>query len=252
MPNKNRPYVLSIAGYDASAGAGVLADVKTMENIGVYGLAVTTCITYQNDHKFDGVHWLSEKKIKNQLYPILEAYKIEYAKIGLIENMETLGSIVELLHSYNPSIKIIWDPILRASAGFDFHKKIPKKLIQHILSELQFITPNWNEVKLLSQEKDVVVGAEKLAQKCNVYLKGGHNIETPATDLIWIQQKLDILHPTAITELSKHGTGCVLSSALAAYLALGNPIHKACALAKAYTYQFLISNKSNLGYHSIV
>ena len=85
--NKKRPYVLSIAGYDASAGAGVLADVKTFESIGVYGVAVTTCITYQNDNKFAGVHWLSKKKIKNQLYPILEAYKIEYVKIGLIENL---------------------------------------------------------------------------------------------------------------------------------------------------------------------
>lgn len=252
MPNKNRPYVLSIAGYDASAGAGVLADVKTMENIGVYGLAVTTCITYQNDDKFEGIHWLNKKKIKNQLYPILEKYQIEFVKIGLIENLELLSELIQFLLTYNPGIKIIWDPILRASAGFDFHKKMSKKLVHSILQQIYFITPNWNEVELLSQEKDVVVGAEKLAQKCNVYLKGGHNIETPATDMIWVQQKLDILHPTAITELSKHGTGCVLSSALAAFLALGNTTHKACELAKAYTYQFLVSNKNNLGYHSIV
>lgn len=72
---KSRPYVLSIAGYDPCGGAGVLADIKTFENIGVCGLAVTTCITYQNDNKFEGVHWLSKKKIKNQLYPLLDAYK---------------------------------------------------------------------------------------------------------------------------------------------------------------------------------
>lgn len=248
---KKRPYVLSIAGYDASAGAGVLADVKTFETIGVYGLAVTTCITYQNDTKFEGVHWLSKKKIKNQLYPILDAYKIEYVKIGLLENLELLSEIIQLLETYNNTIKIIWDPILRASAGFQFHKKIPKKLAQHILDSIEFVTPNWNEVALLCNEKDVIVGAEHLAKHCNVYLKGGHNIETPATDMIWINKKLDILHPKSITELDKHGSGCVLSSALTAYLALGNSKHKACELAKEYTYQFLISNESNLGYHNM-
>ena len=246
---KKRPYVLSIAGYDACAGAGVLADVKTFENIGVYGLAVSTCITYQNDTKFEGVHWLSKKKIKQQLYPILDAYTIDYVKIGLIENLIVLGDVIQLLLSYNPIIKIIWDPILRASAGFDFHKKLPKKISKHIFSAIDWITPNWNEISLLSSEKDAIVGAEKLAIFCNVYLKGGHNIETPATDMVWINKKLDILHPKEITALSKHGTGCVLSSALTAYLALGNTAHKSCELSKEYTYQFLISNNSNLGYH---
>lgn len=248
---KQRPYILSIAGFDPSGGAGVLADVKTSESIGVYGLAVTTCITYQNDTEFDGVHWLSKKKIKKQLYPVLKAYKIQYVKIGLIENLETLSEIIELLLSYNKQIKIIWDPILRASAGFDFHKKIDEKLVTHIFESIQFVTPNWHEVRLLANEKDVVIGAEKIAQKCNVYLKGGHNIETPATDMIWLNKKLDILHPESVTELTKHGTGCVLSSALAAYLALGHPLHKACELAKAYTFKFLISNETNVGYHVI-
>ena len=123
---KNRPYVLSIAGYDPCGGAGVLADIKTFETIGVYGLAVTTGITYQNDHKFAGVHWLSKKKIKNQLYPLLEAYKVEYVKIGLIESLEVQSEVIELLLGYNNDIKIIWDPILKASAGFSFHKKISK------------------------------------------------------------------------------------------------------------------------------
>ena len=248
---KQRPYVLSIAGYDASAGAGVLADVKTFENIGVYGLAVTTCITYQNDSKFKGVHWLSKKKIKKQLYPILDAYKIEHVKIGLIENLEVLSEIIELLLGYNNEIKIVWDPILKASVGFSFHKKLSKKYLQHIFETIEWITPNWQEVVALTGEKDAVNGAEIIGAFCNVYLKGGHSIETPATDMIWINRKLDILHPKEISELEKHGTGCVLSSAITAYLALGNSMHKSCELAKEYTYRFLISNKTNLGFHAM-
>lgn len=250
MKTKTRPYVLSIAGYDPCGGAGVLSDIKTMEAIGVYGLAVTTCITYQNDHQFEGVQWLSKKKIKAQLYPLLHAYKIHYVKIGLIENMEVLSEVIELLLGYDNTIKIIWDPILRASAGFDFHKKIPGKYLKHILDSIDIITPNWEEVTALTKEKDAVQGAEKLAKYCHVYLKGGHNIEIPATDMLWINKKLDILHPKEITELEKHGTGCVLSSALAAYLALGHSIHLSCELAKEYTYQFLVSHPGRLGYHT--
>lgn len=249
---KSRPYVLSIAGYDPCGGAGVLADIKTFENIGVCGLAVTTCITYQNDNKFEGVHWLSKKKIKNQLYPLLDAYKIQYVKIGLIENLEVLSEVMELLLSYNNEIKIIWDPILKASAGFKFHKKLSQKYLQHIFESIEWITPNWEEVTALTGEKDAVSAAEEMAAFCNVYLKGGHSIETPATDMIWINRKLDILHPKEISELEKHGTGCVLSSAITAYLALGNPMHKSCELAKEYTCRFLVSNTSNLGCHATV
>ncbi|HOU46779.1 MAG TPA: hydroxymethylpyrimidine/phosphomethylpyrimidine kinase [Chitinophagales bacterium] len=252
MTNNKRPFALSIAGYDPSAGAGVLADIKTFEAIGVYGLAATTCITYQNDHSFEGVHWLSEKKIQRQLYPILKEYKVDFVKIGLIENIEILHAIIQLLYVNNSAVKIIWDPILRASAGFNFHKKIPHKKIKNILKSIHFITPNWNEAAYLLNENDAIKSSEKLSEYCNVYLKGGHNIETPATDMLWINKKLDILHPKEITAFGKHGTGCVLSSALTAYLALGYSAAKAATFAKEYTYQFLISNAQNLGYHSTV
>ena len=246
----SRPYVLSIAGFDPSAGAGVLADVKTFENIGVYGFAVTTSITYQNENKFDGVKWLSLKQIKNQIYPIIENHKIDFVKIGLVENFKILISIIELLKAHNAEVKIIWDPILRASAGFDFHQKIPKKYLKYVLKNIYLITPNWQEIKPLSNEQDAIIGAEKIAQYCSVYLKGGHNIETPATDLLFIEDSIDVYHPKKITELEKHGTGCVLSSAITGYLAQGNSLHQSCELAKQYTYNFLISNETKLGFHA--
>ena len=246
---KSRPYVLSIAGFDPSAGAGVLADVKTLEKIGVYGFAITTSITYQNEDKFDGVKWLSIKQIKNQIYPIIEKHKIEFVKIGLIEDFKTLIAIIELLKAHNDKVKIIWDPILRASAGFDFHQKIPKKYLKYVLKNIYLITPNWEEIKPLSNEQDAITGAEKIAQYCSVYLKGGHNVETPATDILFVEDSLEIFHPKHITDLHKHGSGCVLSSAITGYLALGNTLYQSCELAKEYTYKFLISNESKLGYH---
>ena len=247
---KLKPYVLSIAGFDPSGGAGILADVKTFENTGVYGFAVTTGITYQNENKFDGVKWLTVKQIKNQIYPIIENHKIEFVKIGLIENFKTLVSIIELLKAHNSKIKIIWDPVLRATAGYDFHRKIPGKYLKYILKNIYLITPNWQEIQPLSNEKDAIIGAEKLAKYCHVYLKGGHNIETPATDLLFIEDSIEVYHPAKITELEKHGTGCVLSSAITAYLASGKNLFQSCELAKEYTYRFLISNNRKLGYHT--
>jgi hydroxymethylpyrimidine/phosphomethylpyrimidine kinase len=167
----------------------------------------------------------------------------------LIKNFKLLEELLELLHAYNKEIRVVWDPVLRASAGFDFHKKIPRKQLIHILGNIDLVTPNWDEVSALSGNADAVKGAQEIAEHCHVYLKGGHSVETPATDMLWINKRLDILHPTAITELDKHGTGCVLSAALLAYLALGHSWHKSCVLAKAYTYRFLVSNESKLGYH---
>ena len=246
---KLRPYVLSIAGYDPSGGAGVLADVKTFEAIGVHGFAVTTCITYQNDQKFDGINWLSKKKIKNQLYPLLDKYKIDHVKIGLIKNLETLSELMELLRSYNKKIHIMWDPVISATSGYTFHKKLSQKYLYHIFQTIDLLTPNWNEIKLLTGEEDAIKAARAIAEYCNVFLKGGHSTETPGTDLLWKNKKLVILKPNVIAKSDKHGTGCVLSAAITAYLALGNTLERSCGLAKEYTYQYLISNETRLGYH---
>jgi hydroxymethylpyrimidine/phosphomethylpyrimidine kinase len=244
-----KPYVLSIAGYDPSAGAGVLSDVKTFEAIGVYGLAIATCITYQNDSEFGGVHWLSKKKIKNQLYLLLPAYDIKYVKIGLIRNTALLSEIIELLISFKKDIQIVWDPVGKASAGFSFHRKLSEKNLHHIYNSIEFITPNYDEIEMLTQETDRKKGAAAIAKYCNVFLKGGHSEASPGTDHIWLKRKPYTLPPQSVSKFGKHGTGCVLSSALAAYLALGKTPLKACRLAKDYTLDFINSNESNLGYH---
>lgn len=246
---KLKPYVLSIAGYDPCGGSGILADIKTFEQTGTYGIAAATCIAFQNDKTIEGLHWLSSDKIIQQLQPLLNTYKIDYVKIGLIKSLEVLNEIVEHLLNYNKNICIVWDPILKTDEGFVFHKKLNKKFLQKILQSIHWIMPNWDEVTQLTGEKDAIKGAEVLSKSCNVYLKGGHNIEVPATDIILINKKMDILHPAEISKLVKHGTGCVLSSALTSYMAIGMSQHKACEAAKEYTYRFIVSNETNLGYH---
>lgn len=247
---KSRPIVLSIAGFDPSAGAGLLSDVKTMENIGVYGMSVCTSVTYQTDNKFLGVKWLSAKEIKLQLKPILKKYNIKFIKIGLIEDLYILNEVLKYIKKINNSAFIVVDPIIRASTGYKIQTKVKLKLLDKCLKNIDLLTPNWNEVCILANKKDAIVAAEKLAQNTMVFLKGGHSVEIPATDILFYNDTIEILHPETITESEKHGTGCVISSAIISYMALGYNLLEACKKAKNYTLQFLMSNESNLGYHN--
>jgi hydroxymethylpyrimidine/phosphomethylpyrimidine kinase len=262
MP-KTRPTVLTIAGYDPSAGAGLLADIKTFESTKVYGLGVVSAITWQNETEFEGVEWLSPEKIISQIDILLRKSKVEYAKIGLIENVETFTQIVEYLKTQNPKIRIVWDPILKASAGFDFHETSNLKDWQNKLNELFFIIPNWHEINWLSGGIEGLEAAKELAKHCNVFLKGGHNPEKIGYDYLVNYRKM-VFNPDGTThhELQttsfrpkaknvpqKHGSGCVLSAALTAYLARGFREQKACLLAKEYATRVLMSNPSLLGFH---
>ena len=122
--NPKRPYVLSIAGFDPSGGAGVLADVKTFEANKVYGFGVMSALTFQNDSEFEKVEWIPLEKIMEQISVLQKRFQFEYIKIGLIENLEVLNQLILNLKSNISNPKIIWDPILKATAGFDFHNEI--------------------------------------------------------------------------------------------------------------------------------
>ena len=118
-----RPIVLSIAGFDPSGGAGLLADIKTIESHKVYGLGVLTCSTLQNELVFKEINWLETAYIKNQIKLLHQVSKIEVVKIGLVKSLKSLKKITQYLLELNPFVKIIWDPILSSSSGFVFHKK---------------------------------------------------------------------------------------------------------------------------------
>jgi hydroxymethylpyrimidine/phosphomethylpyrimidine kinase len=252
MPAKNiRPYVLSIAGFDPSGGAGVLADIKTFEAFKAIGLGVSTSITFQNESEFKGVNWLNFDQIKNQLEPLFKIYKIRYVKIGLVENFQVLEQVIDYLLSWDKKIRIIWDPILRASAGFPFHKEVSMQTLLKVLDKLFLITPNWEEMKALGNTSNPIEAATEFQQYCMVYLKGGHNSESQGKDYLFSKEKQYSFRPKKLSQFDKHGTGCVLSAALIANMARGYRMHKACLVAKSYITHYLESNQSLLGYHKI-
>lgn len=245
-----RPYVLTIAGFDPSAGAGLLADIKTMEQHEVYGLSVCTAITVQTDRLFQRVEWLEVELIKQQLSLLLQEYKFEFCKIGLIQNWQVLETITDILLEYNPAIKIIVDPIFRASAGFNFHQETREKHLKSWLSKIYLLTPNALELEQIDpNEKDLMTTAKQLANYCHLLYKGGHNEAQKGTDFLFMEDKIHTLKPMEAVYYDKHGSGCVLSAAITSNLALGYSLLESCSMAKIYITRILNSNETLLAHH---
>ena len=245
----DRPLVLSIAGFDPCGGAGVLADMKTVEQHRCLGLAVTTCMTEQVEDKFISVLWLPARDIIQAIKGLTDHYEIDVVKIGLIENLDTLYEVVTFLKEQQKR-SIIWDPVLASSSGFDFKQTIdPAKLIA-ILKAVFLITPNVDEAKKLSGLNSIQDAAAYLAEHCQVLLKGGHSETEKGTDhLFWQGQQLKIGPATAFELAPKHGSGCILSAAIASQLALKQDLATACQKAKRYVEERLNSNSNLLAYH---
>ncbi len=245
----DKPYVLSIAGFDPSAGAGILADIKTFERNGVYGLGVISALTWQNDIEFEKVEWVDVSKVISQVEVLLRRFDVRYIKIGLIENIDVLQQLVIFLNGNIDEAVIVYDPILKTSSGFDFHNIAPEQFRQ-MINGVYCITPNIPEANKLFGEDDLQTNLENASELVNIYLKGGHGSASTVTDLLFTSNHTYAFPNDRLPKGEKHGSGCVLSSALTAQLALGNEIDIAAEKANIYTNTFLASNETLLGYHS--
>ena len=246
-----RKYILSIAGHDPSGGAGITSDIKTFEAHGLYGLSVCTAITVQNDIHFKDCIWLSTEYILEQIEMLFERFEIYVVKIGIVASWEDLQLILERLRFLNPQIKIVLDPILKATAGFDFHLNNKKTVMDSVWKQCDIVTPNYNEIQELYPEKTLKEIIDYMSSYTTIYLKGGHRNDKKGWDEVH-QNHIDVISipPNTSKVFDKHGSGCVLSSALASNMALGFDLEKACKQAKYYTEQFLNSHGSLLGIHT--
>lgn len=245
----NRPIVLSIAGLDPSGGAGVLADVKTFEQHKCLGMGVISALTVQTENKFINVEWLSFEKIREQLQPLLENYKIEFIKIGIIKNIDLLLELVLWIKEKNSSVKIIWDPVLAASSGFTLTEKLDQDVLIKLLKNIYLITPNTNEAIALTHHTNEKEAAAFLAQYCAVLLKGGHSEQEKGIDYLYTKSEQVKISGSTEAVYSKHGSGCILSSSITSQLALGHNLEQACQNAKTYIENILKSNTNLLAYH---
>jgi len=167
----------------------------------------------------------------------------------LIENFPVLFQLIKWIKSKNPEVKIIWDPILKASAGFEFHSVNDHNILKNILKNIELVTPNIPEMKQLLSSDDAEKNALEISRYCKVYLKGGHTQNKIVTDILFSENKQIKFDSKKFKNKEKHGSGCVLSAAILAHLAKKKSIEDSCMLAKKYTETFLSSNETLLGYH---
>ncbi len=247
-----RPYVLSIAGFDPCSGAGITADIKAFEQLKVYGLGVCTGLTLQTEDQFISVQWRELKDVIEEIKLLFRKYPIKAVKFGIVPSFHFLDQLVSGIKSKHPDVKIVIDPIWRSSTGFVFNES-EITLDKIFLEKITLITPNVPELEFMSKGKNNEEFIQEFVKHSNLLLKGGHNKENIGVDTLY--QK----NSSGIVSLSfgegrkgeaKHGSGCVLSAAITAHLALGKDLEEACSSAKNYIDTFLSSNKSLLGYHA--
>lgn len=249
--NYHRPIILSIAGFDPSGGAGILADVKTFEQHKCLGMSVISALTIQTEDQFFAVEWLTYDKIIQQLEPLINQYKIRFFKIGIIENIECLNQIINWIHDNVDKPVIIWDPIISASTGNSLLKHWNHEDLLSALSKITLITPNAKEIQIISKLDNELAALEFLSNYTSVLLKGGHRNDKNGVDTLKFENALiDIeSNDDSLNISAKHGSGCILSAAILSNLSLGNNMIDACRNAKNYIEKRLISNPNLLAYH---
>lgn len=248
---QNHPFVLTIAGFDPSAGAGMLADIKTFEQLGSYGLGALSCLTLQTEYHFYQLDWIPEYQLLENVELLCAQYPIEALKIGVLKDISQLAALVKIARSYREHLFICWDPVLRSTTGQDFFAG--ERPTAEQLACIDLITPNYQEIDFFrATNESVEACCIRLSYTCAVLLKGGHNPNQPGFDSLYQRGEVRLLTPDAnIAIQDKHGSGCVLSSAICAYKSRGHTLFSACKAAKQYTAQFLASNPTLLGYHHV-
>lgn len=250
MPT-NRPFVLSIAGFDPSGGAGVLADIKTFEQHQVNGFAITTANTIQTENMFYEIQWTDLSFVIRSIETLFLSYEISTVKIGIVPGLHYLNRILSSIKLLSPATKIVWDPVLKSSTKFKFLELNNDLILNEVLSKIDLITPNYDEILMLFPDFVSDKPWVKNELPTAILLKGGHNEEALGTDYLFMKNSVTELLPTDVNFQPKHGSGCVLSSAIAANLALGYDLKTACSEAKLYIEKYLSSSSSLIGYHYV-
>jgi hydroxymethylpyrimidine/phosphomethylpyrimidine kinase len=247
----NRPFALSIAGFDPSGGAGVLADIKTFEQHKVIGFAVVTANTIQTESKFHEIEWIDLSFVIRSIETLFVNYEITVVKIGIVPSIHYLNRILSTIKLLSPSTKIVWDPVLKSTTEFEFMNIEEHSDLNKILSKIDLITPNYNEAKLLFPDFILNKTTLKNDIPTAILLKGGHNFEEIGTDRLFLKNEIIDLLSSEKNCFEKHGSGCVLSSAIASNLALNQTLHEACKNAKTYIENYLSSTSTLIGYHYV-
>ena len=231
---------LSIAGSDSCGGAGIQADIKTMTLNGVYAMSAITALTAQNTTGVRDIMEASPRFLEQQLDAVFEDIFPDAVKIGMVSSAELIRAIAAKLRQYGAR-NIVVDPVMVATSGA---RLIQDQAIQTLTKELlplaTVVTPNVPEAEILAgmeirTKEDMETAARKIGDSfgCAVLLKGGHSVND-ANDLLYARGDCRWFEGKRIDNPNTHGTGCTLSSAIAANLAKGFTLEQAVKRAKDY------------------
>ena len=228
--------VMSIAGVDPSAGAGVFADLKTFQAIGAYGTGIVTALTAQNPYKFFSTLPVSPDYIEEQMDSVLDEYEVEYVKTGMLYSPEIIELVGKKISEYD--LKAVVDPVMVATSGGDLTREdIADAFNKYLLPKAILTTPNVAEAEKLTDLKitskeDAMKASEMI--KCNSIITGGH---LDGINTINIDGEVSVVKQELIETDNLHGTGCNLSSAIVAYLAKNNDLNTSILNALDYVYE---------------
>ena len=237
---------LTIAGSDPSGGAGIQADLKTFSALGVYGATAITAITVQNTQSVKYVHKLPPQVVYDQIVAVMEDVTVDAVKIGMVNDAETLDAIVRALTAYRPKFLVV-DPVMVSTSGCALMQPDALAIMkERLLPMADLVTPNLPEAWTLAGTDTSVDDAAQAILRLGVkalLIKGGHAEGNTKTDYLYIYKgegvkRVEFTAETVDTP-NTHGTGCTLSSAIAALLACGNGLEDAVRQAKEYLTEAL-------------
>ena len=248
---KHYTTVLTIAGSDSGGGAGIQADIKTISALGCYATTAITAITVQNTVGVEAVHPVPVDFVKGQIEAVLSDIGADAVKIGMLQSAEIVRAVAEMLRKYKVG-NVVLDPVMVSTSG---HRLIEEEAIDTLRRELiplaRVITPNIPEAEILLGGEVIRSQASlpEMAQRLSasygvsVLLKAGHLSEDELTDIFYDKETDKLLQLTSkrIRTRNTHGTGCTMSSALAASLAKGETLQQAASSAKTFISNAIIA-----------
>jgi hydroxymethylpyrimidine/phosphomethylpyrimidine kinase len=247
--NKKKICVLSIAGSDSGAGAGIQSDLKTFQNFGLYGLTVVTAVTAQNTMGVQKSFVLPPSIISAQLKSVFSDFPVAAAKTGMLGSEEVVKAVARNLKGKN--IKLVVDPVMLSKNRFHMLNKAGIEAMKKYLLPITYVvTPNLDETEMLAGFKmnsghDLNLAAKKIrSYGCKyVLLKGGHfhkAIEIKrGYDVLYDGEKFTSIRSEFVKSRNTHGIGCTFSAAITAALAEGSSIQNAIIEAKLYIVKSL-------------
>ena len=251
------PIAVTIAGSDSSGGAGIQADLKTFSALGVYGASVIAALTAQNTRGVQGIHDVPPAFVTQQIDSVFSDLSVGAVKIGMLSRPETIEAVADGLARHRAP-NVVLDPVMVATSGDrllapEAIDALRKRLIPAAL----VITPNLPEAAALldeavaRSEDDMRTQGERLLAlgATAVLIKGGHGEAPESVDILVERLGTTRLPAPRIGTRNTHGTGCTLSSAIAAGLAKGLSLHDAVAAAEAYvTAAIAASERLTIGH----